>query len=468
VSTRRSTPSGARGGAPGAPGAPRSLAEHVAAVLTQVAPLPAEDVELAALAAEPPGRTLGAPVRAVAQVPPFDAAAMDGYAVRLADLPADGSAVTLPVVGDRRPGSPVDRCEHDSGPVRSSEPGQNHAHNTSGGGAVRIMTGAPVPAWADAVVPVERTSTGRFVAGGPTTEREVVLARQPRAHVRRRGEDLRPGDLLGREGDAVTPALVAVAASAGLATLPARRRPRVAVLSTGSELVPAGSRVDDGTIPDSNSLLLAALARAAGADVVRVGAVPDDAHALRAALDRVVGGAGVDLVVTTGGVSAGASDVVRAVLDADDARLTDADLAAVALRPGRPQALARWRGVPWVALPGNPVSAFVSFALFVRPAVAVLAGREPVRPVRRAAAEAWPSPPGRTHVVPVRTLPSGGVERAAAPADDRRAAAGGHATSALLGADGLALVPADVAKVEAGDEVDVLPLDLPFGGPAGA
>jgi len=458
----------------------RSTADHVAAVLARVAPLAEEDVPLAALAVEPPGRVLGADVHAVALVPPFDAAAMDGYAARLADLPADGSPVTLPVVGDLRPGSSPDRCGCETRPRHADSGGHLRTHNEARG-AVRIMTGAPVPAWADAVVPVERTSTGRFVAGGPTTEREVTLARQPRAHVRRRGEDVRPGDLLGRAGDAVTPALVAVAASGGLTALPVRRRPRVAVLSTGSELVPT----EDGTaaagqIPDSNSLLLAALARAAGADVVRVGAVPDDADALRAALDDVVGGfvapphapnratsaptttrRGVDLVVTTGGVSAGASDVVRAVLDAHDARLTDVDVAAVALRPGRPQALARWQGVPWVALPGNPVSAFVSFALFVRPAVAALAGREPAQPVRRPASEAWPSPPGRTHVVPVRTLPSGAVARATAPGADHRS--GGHATSTLLGADALALVPPDVEKVEAGDELDVLPLDLPFG-----
>lgn len=461
------------------------MTEHVAAVLARVAPLPAVDVGLADLAAEGPGRVLGADVHAVALVPPFDAAAMDGYAVRLADLPTDGSPVTLPVVGDLRPGSPPDRCGCETRPRHADGGGHLRTHNADGG-AVRIMTGAPVPGWADAVVPVERTSTGRFVAGGPTTEREVTLARQPRAHVRHRGEDVRPGDLLGRAGDAVTPALVAVAASAGLTGLAVRRRPRVTVLSTGSELLPSGqpgdATADDWRIPDSNSLLLAALARAAGADVVRVGAVPDDADALRAALDSVVsarlahdtptggaqrplttvgGGARVDLVVTTGGVSAGASDVVRAVLADDDARLADVDVAAVALRPGRPQALARWQGVPWVALPGNPVSAFVSFALFVRPAVAVLAGREPARPVRRPAAEAWPSPPGRTHVVPVRTLPSGAVARATAPGADHRS--GGHATSTLLGADALALVPADVEKVEAGDGLDVLPLDLPFG-----
>ncbi|MFE5293777.1 gephyrin-like molybdotransferase Glp [Isoptericola sp. NPDC056618] len=462
---------------------PRSMAEHVSAVLARVAPLPAVDVGLAELAVEGPGRVLGADVRAVALVPPFDAAAMDGYAVRLADLPTDGSPVTLPVVGDLRPGAPPGRCERETRPRHADGEGHDPTHDT-GGAAVRIMTGAPVPGWADAVVPVERTSTGRFVAGGPTTELEVTLARQPRAHVRHRGEDVRPGDLLGRSGDAVTPALVAVAASGGLAALPVRRRPRVAVLSTGSELVPAegGDLAGGGRIPDSNSLLLTALARAAGADVVRVGAVRDDADALRAALDRVVGaisagarpaipgeiaptprpaGAAVDLVVTTGGVSAGASDVVRAVLAADDARLADVDVAAVALRPGRPQALARWRGVPWVALPGNPVSAFVSFALFVRPAVAVLTGSEPPRPVRRPAAEAWPSPPGRTHVVPVRTLPSGAVARATGPGSDHRP--GGHATSTLLGADALALVPADVEKVEAGDALDVLPLDLPFG-----
>ncbi|MEL7977077.1 gephyrin-like molybdotransferase Glp [Isoptericola sp. F-RaC21] len=444
----------------------RSVTEHVAAVLARVAPLPAEQVGLDLLAAEPPGRALAADVHAVALVPPFDAAAMDGYAVRLADLPADGSPATLPVVGDLRPGSPPDRCERETRPRHAGREGHSPAHNEAGG-AVRIMTGAPVPAWADAVVPVERTSTGRFVAGGPTPEREVTLARQDRAHVRHRGEDVRPGDLLGRAGDVVTPALVAVAASGGLAALPMRRRPRVAVLSTGSELVTAGAVAGAGHIPDSNSLLLAALARAAGADVVRLGAVPDDPDALRAALDSVASGAGADLVVTTGGVSAGASDVVRAVVDGDDARLSDVEVAAVALRPGRPQALARWRGVPWLALPGNPVSAFVSFALFVRPAVAVLAGREPARAVRRAAAEAWPSPPGRTHVVPVRTLPSGAVVRATPPGAGSGPGSGhgaaGHATSALLGADGLALVAPDVDKVEVGDEVDVLPLDLPFG-----
>ncbi|WP_166849531.1 gephyrin-like molybdotransferase Glp [Isoptericola sp. BMS4] len=422
------------------PAASRSVDAHRDAVRALVAPLPAEDVPLDELAAGEPGRVLAGDVRAAATVPPFDAAAMDGYAVRLADLPPDGGEVTLPVVGDRRAGD---------------SPGRR---GRNADGAVRIMTGAPVPAWADAVVPVERTSTGRFVAGGPATEREVTLARQPRDHVRRAGEDVRPGDPLAVAGDVVTPALVSVAASAGLPALPVRRRPRVAVLSTGSELVAAGGVAHAGRIPDSNSLLVAAAVRAAGAEAVRTGAVPDDADALRAALDAAVR-AGADLVVTTGGVSAGASDVVRAVLESpgpDDPRLTDVDLAAVDLRPGRPQALARWRGVPWVALPGNPVSAFVSFTLFVRPAIDALAGRDTTsRTVRGRALAGFSSPPGRLHAVPVRTAAGADglvVERATSRT-------GGHLTSALLGADALALVPADVTKVEPGDALDVLPLD---------
>lgn len=449
----------------------RGVEEHVAAVLAHVAPLVAVDVGLAGLAVGEPGLVLAGDLHAEAAVPPFDAAAMDGYAVRLADLPPDGTPVTLPVVGDSRPGSPAHRCERAMGPASAGAEGASPAHSVTG--VVRIMTGAPVPAWADAVVPVERTSTGRFVAGSPTTEHEVTLARQPRAHVRRRAEDVAPGDLLARAGSAVTPALVAVAASGGLTTLPVRRRPRVAVLSTGSELLPAGAgadTTDSGRIPDSNSLLLAALVRAAGADAVRTGAVPDDADALRAALDHAVSGRSapsdgvegadrpltaqgeVDLVVTTGGVSAGASDVVRAVLATPDDRLRAVEVAAVALRPGHPQALARWRDVPWLALPGNPVSAFVSFALFVRPAIDALAGRAPdVRTLRRRSASAWSSPPGRVHVVPVRTLASGDVEHVVGPA--------GHASSALLGADALAVVPADVEKVAVGDELDVLPLD---------
>ncbi|AEG44952.1 molybdopterin molybdotransferase MoeA [Isoptericola variabilis] len=453
----------------------RTIAEHAAAVLARVAPLPAVPLALPDAAASGLGLVLARDVVAAAAVPPFDHAAMDGYAVRLADLPDDGTPVTLPVTGSVHPGSAA--VGMISGPNRPDDPDktdQKSCPQRSGGRgrrAVRIMTGAPLPAWADAVVPVERTSTGRFVAGGAAVEQEVTLSRPARTHVRTAGEDLRTGDVLARAGDEVTPALVAVAAAAGLSELWVHRRPRVAVLSTGSELVAATATAAPGAVPDSNSLMLAALARAAGADVVRVGAVPDDAAALRTALDGVVSGpvahsearnradsplTTVDLVVTSGGVSAGASDVVREVLASADPALSDVELAAVAMRPGRPQALARWRGVPWVAVPGNPVSAFVSFALFVRPAIARLAGGAPPAARTARAAVAWGTPPGREAVVPVRVLGSGEVE----PAAPLHGAAdgAGHHLSALLAADALAIVPADVEKVAAGDEVTVLGL----------
>jgi molybdopterin molybdotransferase len=430
----------------------RTIAEHRAAVLARVAPTPTVVLPLDLAAVEGLGLVPVRDVVAAAAVPPFDHAAMDGYAVRLADLPDDGSPVTLAVTGDVRPGSPS--------PTAGVLPRRS---------TVRIMTGAPVPAWADAVVPVERTSTRRFVAGGPTTERDVTLSRQPRTHVRRAGEDVRPGDVLAGARARVTPALVAVAAAAGLAELAVHRRPRVAVLSTGSELAPAGAAARAGSVPDSNSLMLAALVRAAGADVVRVGAVPDGAAALRTTLDRVVSGLSarsdgengakgpltpVDLVVTSGGVSAGASDVVREVLASGAPEVSDAELAAVAMRPGRPQALALWRGVPWVAVPGNPVSAFVSAALFVLPAVARLAGAEPPPPRTARAAVSFASPRGREHVVPVRYVAAGEV----VPASGLRETETSHHLSALLDADALAVVPADVEKVAAGDEVPVLHL----------
>lgn len=407
---------------------PRTVAEHVAATLARVHPLDATEVPLDA--DDVLGLVLARDVMAAAPVPAFDSSAMDGYAVRLTDLPDDGTRVTLPVLADARPGHLLDRDL----PLGVAGPA----------GVVRIMTGAPVPDGFDAVVPVERTSTRRFVAGRPTTERTVTLGRQQRSHVRHAGTDLAAGDPVAAAGTVVTPGTVAATAAAGLTTVPVHRRPRVAVVSTGSELTDLGPAAP-GTIPDSNSLMLAALARASGADVLRVGAVPDDPDALATALDRVAGGA--DLLVTSGGVSAGAADVVREVLAAGSAQ--DVDLAAVAMRPGRPQALATWRGVPWVAVPGNPVSAFVSFVLFARPAVRRLAGHRQLPTARTArVARGWSSPPGAEQVLPVVTGPDGVTP----------AARDGHHLSALPTADALAIVPAEVTEVAPGDEVAVHPL----------
>ncbi|GGM09035.1 molybdopterin molybdotransferase MoeA [Promicromonospora citrea] len=450
----------------------RDVDEHLRRALALVAPLPVRVVPVA----DALGAVVAEDVHAAVPVPPFDGAAMDGYAVRLADLPPDGAPVTLPVAGDVA-----------AGPGRTPALAPGHA--------VRIMTGAPLPAGADAVVPVEHTSTGRFVAGAPRTEEAVTLARRPRTHVRAAGEDVGRGDLLARPGTVVTPALVGALVASGAVDVPVRRRPVVAVISTGAELVPAGTTLGPGQITDSNGPMLAAAATAAGADVVRLGPVPDDPAALRAALDAAVDPAedpaatgagrsgagtagarpgGVDLVVTAGGVSAGAADVVRELLAAAPPGLTDPDVAAVALSPGRPQALARWRGVPWLALPGNPVGAYASFALFARPAIDRLRGALPQTclpvptpstpsdaPGRTSlpAAAVLPGSPGRLLVVPVRLAPLPGAGHDTGPGTVGVAPAGSrHSLSALATADGLALVPPGVEKVRVGDLLEVLVL----------
>lgn len=421
----------------------RSVTEHVERVVTLVAPLPVVRLDLV----DADGATLAEDQHAQVSVPPFVSAAMDGYAVRLADLPPDGAPVTLRVTGDIAAGA---------ADGTGISPGQ----------AVRIMTGAPLPPGADAVIPVEHTSTARFVAGTPRAESSVTLARRPRAHVRAAGEDVARGELLARAGSAVTAATVGALAASGTVRVRVRRRPLVAVISTGAELVPVGGTLGPGQITDSNGPMLAAAARAAGADVVRLGPAPDDPGVLRAVLDAAVRpvegptgrpGAGADLIVTAGGVSAGAADVVREVLAASGTEatgVTDADVATVAMSPGKPQALARWRGVPWLALPGNPVGAYASFALFARPAIDRLRGLRGVGKdhlgrvcLSLPAATAWSSPAGRLQALPVR-LVDGAVE----PAGSH------HSLSALAAADGLALVQPDVEKVRAGDVVQVLML----------
>ncbi|MDF2847732.1 MAG: molybdopterin molybdenumtransferase MoeA, partial [Oerskovia sp.] len=232
-------------------------------VLELVAPLAAEPVTLDELAtAAPARRVLADAVRSLLDVPRFDASAMDGYALRGADLSAatPDSPVTLRVVGD-------------IAAAPSPAPGGPSSGLSTPGEAVRIMTGAPVPDGCDVVVPVERTSTRRFVPGAPLDER-IEVYEPSRPNVRRRAEDVAVGDLVAAAGATTTPRLVSAAASAGHATLPVHRVPRVAVLSTGSELVPFGTAPGPGQIPDSNSLLLAACVRDAGGVPVRVGAVP--------------------------------------------------------------------------------------------------------------------------------------------------------------------------------------------------
>lgn len=434
-------------GTAGGPSRMRTLDEHRAAALAHASPLPTEQVDLT----DALGRVLADDVRTTEALPRWANSAMDGYAVRRADLLGASAErpVTLWVVADLPAGASADP---------RLDPGT----------AARIMTGAPVPTDADAVVPVEHTDGGTL---------SVTVRKEPAegAHVRRPGEDAAEGDLVVAAGTLLGPAHVSACASVGQATVTVHRRPRVAVVSTGDELVAPGEPLGRGTLPDSNSWLLAAAVRDAGGDAVRIGPVGDDPAVLRALLDELDSGTHasgpVDAVVTSGGVSVGAYDVVKAAL-LDEPGV---EFVPVAVQPGKPQGLGRLRhGTPVFALPGNPVSSFVSFELFVRPALRRAAGAAEVeRPTVVAVVDdAWRTPPGRAQVMPVRFAEPardalGPVLGAPVGPDTdprptvRRATPGGsgsHLVARLALADGLAVVPEDVEEVCAGDLLTVLRL----------
>ncbi|MGJ6980507.1 molybdopterin molybdotransferase MoeA [Aestuariimicrobium soli] len=366
------------------------------------------------------GRVLAEPVAAQVAVPPFDNSAMDGFAVRSSDLVAD-AATSLRVVGDIPAGA-------------TSWP------RVGAGEAARIMTGAPLPPGADAVVPVEQTD--QPLGDVPLPDR--VLVREPvRAgqHVRRGGEDVAPGEVVLPAGLRWTAGAASSAASLGHARVRLVRRPRVAVIATGSELAAPGAPLGPGRIPDSNSSLVAGLVRQFGAEVSLVERAPDDADAFREVLERAT--ATSDLVVTTGGVSVGAFEVVRQVVEGE------ISFVKVAMQPGKPQASglltsADGRRVPLLGLPGNPVSVFVSSWLFVRPLLARLGGWSDDWPaVALPTRVGWSGPAGRRQFLPARIV-EGGVEPV------HRLGSGSHLVASLALADSLAVVDEDVTRVEAG------------------
>ena len=315
-----------------------TIDEALARVLEHVRPLPDEEVGIA----EASGRVLAVDAVARVDLPPFPSSAMDGFAVRAADTPA-----TLAVVGQSAAGRPADVA-------------------LAAGQAIAISTGAVVPDGADAVVPVERTR-----GAGSSVDVEQVAAGE---NVRPRGGDIAAGDVVVRAGVTCGPAHLGALAAAGLARVRCGRRPRVAVLATGSELRPPGETLGPGEIYESNTVMLAAQLRRAGAEAEVHGAVADDAEATRAALER---GLGADVLLTSGGVSVGEHDLVRGLL----AELGVVEVFwRVAVKPGKPVAFST-RGATLVfGLPGNPVSSFVGFELLVRPALAALQGADDPRP----------------------------------------------------------------------------------------
>lgn len=401
--------------------------EVVERILAQVGELPAFPQPLMDALGLAAAEDVVAPI----SLPSFDNSGMDGYAVSRADVvtASEDSPVHLPVVGEIGAGNAQ---------LLAMSPGT----------AVKIMTGAPVPTGADAVVPYEWTDRG--VA-------QVRITRAPREgqHVRRAGEDVTTGDLLIEEGSVLGPRHVGLMAAVGRSTVLSRPRPRVVILSTGSELREPGTPLGHDSIYDGNSYLLAASARRAGAIAYRVGIVPDDPRAFLDALeDQLVR---ADVVVTSGGVSQGDFDVVKEAL----APLGTVWFGGVAMQPGKPQGF----GVvgedrtPIFTLPGNPVSAYISFDTFVLPALRKMMGKRPYsRPTTRARlTHGISSPEGKRQFV----RGSYEVDRGG-PFVSPVGGHGSHLIGDLAASNALIVVPEDVTSLPAGEQVRVLLMDEEF------
>jgi molybdopterin molybdotransferase len=392
-----------------------SVDEHLATVLELVGNTPVERIPISDCL----GLAIAEDLRSPIALPPFDNSAMDGYAVRARDI--RDAPVELPVTED-------------------IPAGKTELTDLTAGTAQRIMTGAPVPPGADAVVQVELTDGG--------VERVLINGEvEPGMHIRRAGEDVKVGDVVLRAGAELGPAQLGLAAAVGAGELPVRRRPRVLVLSTGSELVGPGNPLLPGQIYESNGVMLAAAIRSVGALAEVLSFVPDDVDAFHAALaDRLES---ADLIVTSGGVSAGAYEVVKDAFTGNGV-----EFRKVAMQPGMPQGAGNYRGVPVVTLPGNPVSAQVSFEVFLRPALRSAMGHTVIqRPTRSAViTQALHSPPGRRQFRRgVLDHAAGTVELVGGP--------GSHLLSALAVANCLVVVPEGVSEVAAGDAVTVVGLD---------
>jgi molybdopterin molybdotransferase len=402
-----------------------SVEEHLARCVRAVRPL--DPIELELLQAQ--DCVLAEDVVSPLDLPGFDNSAMDGYAVLAGDVAAASAEapVRLPVVADVPAGS-TERVR------------------LAAGQAARIMTGAPLPTGAEGVVPVELSDGGvdRVTLSAPA---------RPGEHVRRAGTDVRRGDTVLNAGTVLGPAQLALLAAVGRDRVVVHAPPRVVVLSTGSELVDPGTVPGFGQVVDSNGVMLAAAVVDAGARPHRVGVVRDEPKAFLAALEEQLSRA--DLVITTGGVSAGAYDTVKEVLST----LGTVWFGKVAMQPGMPQGFGTVGpdATPIFTLPGNPVSAFVSFEMFVRPVIRRLAGHQALfrRSQTAVALDSWTAPEGKLQ------LARGELGRAE---DGRRVVRltgqqGSHVLGGLARAGALVVVPEQVTRVEAGDEVRCLVLD---------
>ncbi len=407
-----------------------TVAEALERVLASVDVLPMEPVALP----QALGRVLAQPVQAQDSLPPFANSSMDGYAVRAADVAS--VPVSLRVVADVAAGSVS-------------------AERVTAGTAARIMTGAPMPEGADAVIPVEDTNEAWRDRSRPMPDTiEIRRSVQAGDYVRHIGEDVQAGQEVLPAGHLLRPQEIGVLASLGVAQVPVIRQPRVGILATGDELVGVEQPLTPGKIRNSNGYAQAAQVRALGAEPVELGVAGDTEADVRAKLQAGLD-AGVDLFISSAGVSVGAYDVVKAVLEAEG----NMGFWRVRMRPGKPLAHGTYQGVAYLGLPGNPVSAMVSFERFARAAILKMAGHTQLnRP--------------EVAVTLLESLTSDGREsylRVVVHRDGDRYVAmttgnqGSHILTSLVQANALMIVPEGVTEIEAGTELRALMIDWPAG-----
>ena len=412
-----------------------TVAEALQLVLAGVSVLPAERVPLL----QALGRVLAESVTAGDSLPPFANSAMDGYAVRAEDVQAAASdrPVELRVVEDIAAGG---------------VPQETLVSGT----AARIMTGAPLPAGADAVIPVEATNEPWRDAERPLPPHvQVFQAVGVGDYVRYAGEDILAGTEVLPAGHVLRPQEIGVLASLGVAEVSVVRRPRVGVLATGDELIGVEEPLRPGKIRNSNGYAQQAQVLALGAEPVDLGTAGDTEAAVR---DRLAAGleAGVDLFISSAGVSVGAYDVVKAVLEAEG----NVGFWRVRMRPGKPLAFGRYQGIPYLGLPGNPVSAMVSFERFARPAILKMAGHAQLaRPeVAVTVQEAIDSDGRESYLRAVVSREADGRYTAVTTGSQ-----GSHMLTSLVRANALLVVPEGVQHVPTGGTLMALMLDWPAG-----
>ena len=375
-------------------------------------------------------RVLAQDIVAANDLPPFDNSSMDGFAVRAADVSqatAD-SPRSLRVIADIPAGSY---------PTISLAPGE----------AARIMTGAPVPAGADAVIPVEDTSFNDRDAGTPPPEDvQIFNPSKPGWNIRPRGMDIRSGEIVLYKGRILKPQDLGLLAMLGVAQVLVYRKPRVALFSSGDELLPADAPLEAGKIRDANSYTLAALLEDTGAEVIRLGVARDDYDSVKNLLDKAVEQS-VDLILSSAGVSVGAFDFVKQVIETHGKM----DFWRVNMRPGKPVAFGEYKNTPFLGLPGNPVSAYVGFEVFVRGAIGHLSGSSvSVRPTVRVTCAEQIDSDGRESYLRAHVSPDGENGALVARLTGHQGSGNLHS---LVQANALLIIPAGVKCVPAGQEV---------------